>query len=410
MSIPFFIGLGGGTAKVVEEPLYHSVVVWFFAPIMLLMGAAPFLSWRAMRAVAFWGRLINVIGLTIGVLGIMMFALKMSDWSAHSHDLAAITFPFKVEVPRFSWVMCMFALTAFAAIANIWRLIELFPRSKMGVGGFMAHLGVATAMSGLILSRGLEMKTQLLVAENSPDSGLGYTVTYGRLTSDPQTDRDNKVEFEIRSDSSQSKPITARPGFFFVPGQGGVPDSFTWPSIEHTLTHDLYMSLGAPILTFWKEPETFKVGETRDYSEGDSQLKVTYLGLSREGEPGKAGTSFTAKLKIIENGREYLVEPKIVVGQQAVPVTATPSFYAAFIGMDAADKSAVIELYYRHPIYPIELFYKPMTLLVWVGTGIMTLGGLLSAFYRRNRRRPPSAEEARVESVEIEDNAALPVS
>jgi cytochrome c-type biogenesis protein CcmF len=412
MSIPFFMGLRGATAKVVEEPLYHSVVVWFFAPIMLLMGAAPFLSWRAMRAGAFWGRLINVIGLTIGVLGIMMFALKMSDWSAHSHELPPISFPFGIAVPRFSWVMCLFALTSFAAIANIWRLVELFPRSKLGIGGFMAHLGVATAMSGLILSRGLEMRTPLFVAENDPDSGLGYTVSYSKLTSDPQTDRDNKVEFDIRSDSGTAKTITARPGFFFTAGEGGQPSAFTWPHIEHSLTHDLYLSLGSPILTFWKEPENFKVGETKDFSDPGqgTEFKVSYLGMQREGEAGKPGTAFAAKIKIVENGREYIANPKIVVGQQTLPVLATPNFYAAMVGMDAADKSAVIELFYRHPIYPIELFYKPMTMLVWIGTGMMTLGGLLSAFYRRNRRRPPSAEEAMVENVEKEDNAAVPVS
>jgi cytochrome c-type biogenesis protein CcmF len=45
-----------------------------------------------------------------------------------------------------------------------------------------------------------------------------------------------------------------------------------------------------------------------------------------------------------------------------------------------------IDLQYAKPIYVLDLFYKPMTMLVWIGTGIMTLGGLIAAFYRRNRR------------------------
>src|ERR1044072_687528 len=120
MSVPFFVGLGGGNGKVVEEPLYHSVVVWFFAPIMLLIGLVPFLSWRKqqqtrgageVRAVPAYIRLLNVFGITIGVLGLTMMALKfpfMTDWSIHAHELPPIDFPFGVHVPRFSWAIFLF--------------------------------------------------------------------------------------------------------------------------------------------------------------------------------------------------------------------------------------------------------------------------------------------------------------
>lgn len=401
MSVPFFIGLFGGSAKVVDEPLYHSVVVWFFLPIMALVGAAPFLSWRRMPANVFWGRLINIIGITIGLLGVVMIIFKLSDYTVHSTALERIVFPFGILVPRFAWVMCLFAVTAFAIVANLWRLVEMLPKSPGGVGGFIAHLGLAIAMAGLILSRGLEQKARILVAEGEPGTGLGYTVTYKDLTSHPQTDRDNKVEFDVTTVGGKLASFIARPGLFFVPGDDGQPQAFTWPHIQRELTHDVYLSLSAPVTNYWEQPAHLKVGETKS----DSGVTVTYLGLERHGEPGKEGTAFGAKIKVSENGREFpVVEPKIVVGGDIEPVRASPNFYASLVGMDASDKSALIDLTYVRPIYPIELFYKPMTMLVWIGTGILTLGGLLSAFYRRNRRRLPESGD-----VEKED-APLPAT
>src|SRR5258707_10641869 len=120
---------------------------------MLLIGAAPFLSWRSMLFRVLLWRILNIVGLTVGVVGAVMLALKLSDWGNHAFQVGYIEFPFGMRyVPRFSWVMCLFALTAFAVISNIWRLVELFPRSKLGIGSFLAHIGVATALAGLVLS------------------------------------------------------------------------------------------------------------------------------------------------------------------------------------------------------------------------------------------------------------------
>jgi cytochrome c-type biogenesis protein CcmF len=57
--------------------------------------------------------------------------------------------------------------------------------------------------------------------------------------------------------------------------------------------------------------------------------------------------------------------------------------------MDAASKSIEIQVYYKDPLFPMDVYYKPLTGLVWLGTGIMTLGGLMAAFYRRNRPKDP---------------------
>jgi cytochrome c biogenesis factor len=55
----------------------------------------------------------------------------------------------------------------------------------------------------------------------------------------------------------------------------------------------------------------------------------------------------------------------------------------ALVSLNAEDHSATLRVQLTTPIYPIEVYHKPMTVLVWLGTALMTLSGLASAFYRR---------------------------
>ena len=77
-------------------------------------------------------------------------------------------------------------------------------------------------------------------------------------------------------------------------------------------------------------------------------------------------------------------------------------FYVSLMGMDAATKAASVQVFFKVPFYPMELFYKPFTLLVWIGAGILFLGGLMAAVYRRRPIAPDSNIdlEAAVEKAE----------
>jgi hypothetical protein len=36
-------------------------------------------------------------------------------------------------------------------------------------------------------------------------------------------------------------------------------------------------------------------------------------------------------------------------------------------------------------IFPVQLFFKPLTILVWIGAGLMTLGGIMTILRLRRR-------------------------
>lgn len=54
--------------------------------------------------------------------------------------------------------------------------------------------------------------------------------------------------------------------------------------------------------------------------------------------------------------------------------------------IDAGTKAAYFRFDWNRPAYPLEVFYKPLTWLVWFGVGIMTIGALASAQGRRMKR------------------------
>ncbi len=397
MSVPMIQALRGHTVKVVEEHLYHVVLAWFLVPILLLMGIVPFLAWRAMTFRELMNRVVNVVSITFGITGICLFVFK-SDVIGVSPDPAGkIDWSFG-QLPLFGWMMTLFALCMFVAVANLWRAAELFKRSKPSTGAFLAHLGVAVAMAGLIVSRGFERTQEYFVQPGVTAIGtkpLGPKQAV-ELIENQEYDffhRDNKVAFKLSGDGQS---FTARPGLYYILGKEA-PQPMVWPSIERGLSHDMYVVLH-PMEDQAGDPISLKPGETKevrgpvwgDFSE--RVYKIKYIETVRVGEAGVTGTTFAAKLEISDaDGHKTVVNPKWTLQGKEQPksdaATLDDEFMIELAGMDVASKSVSLALKYVKPVFPLQVIYKPLTSLVWLGVGILFFGGLLAAW---NRRRHPN--------------------
>jgi cytochrome c-type biogenesis protein CcmF len=287
----------------------------------------------------------------------------------------------------------------FTTVANVWRIAEIFKRSKLGIGGFVSHIGLAVLMTGLIISRGFEQKDADTI---DPSAGaktiLGYQIAFKGLDQKSIDDRDGKAIFSVTGPDGQK--FDATPGLYYYQGEDGNPTAMVWPFVAKYLAHDFYMAMGKPEMYAWQTPLDFKEGETRiikppvEDDTGDPGMTVTYKKFLMQGSPGAAGTTFGAALHITDQGQGYDVTPTLKIAEGGpehdLPAVGR-SYRMALLSMDPGTKSVKLQLLFSPPLYPIVLFYKPMTILVWIGTGIMTLGGLLSAFYRRNRKAPTVA-------------------
>ncbi len=397
MSWPWFSALRTGTGSAIEEKQYHPVVVWFFIPIMILMAIAPFVTWKKEGVKTIFHRLMNVLSISAGVTGFALVAIQNPKIGVHMPVGSVVAMPFHTVMPLLPWMAVLLFACVFTIVSNLWRAVEMFKRSKLGIGGFVAHFGLAVLMTGLVISRGFEQKDSGVV---DPGAGstkiLDYKIAFKGLHQKTPEDRDGYVEFSVEGPDGQK--FTATPGLYYYPGDDGAPTAMVWPYVDRYVAHDFYMAMNKPVIYAWEKPLEFTEGQTRiikppiEEDNGDAGMTVTYKKFVMQGAAGSVGTSFGAQLHITDGGQEYDVTPsmKIAEGgpQHDLPAVGR-SYRMAMLGMDPATKSVQLQLLFSPPLYPIILFYKPMTILVWLGTGIMTLGGLMSAFSRRFRTKSP---------------------
>lgn len=392
MSVPLVMALAGKQPKVVEEGLYHQVLPYIFIPIMLLMAITPFVSWRALSAREFWGRFYSISCIAVGLTGLTLLLAVITP-AKRVINLAPIITIGRSEAKGLWFLLILVSLCYLVLGANAWRLAELFKRSKMGVMSFVSHIGIAVLMAGLIISRGFEQQDNTVVMKDHPGRLLGYEVRYAGMTS-TLSDRDNKALFEIRDPHRKNALLfTARPGLYKFK-QGDQENTMVWPHIQRGLLHDVYVSLGAPQD---RASQDVNVPVGKSVKLGD--LSLTYEKMVREGEMGSTGTMFGAQIKVTGGGRSETVIPKMEIGPGGEtvqhPVQLDDNMQLVMTGMNAADKSITLRVQLDTPLYPVEIFHKPLVGLVWLGTAIMTVAGFLAAIYRRNRRSAkPSISEA----------------
>ena len=367
----------------ISEALYHKAVVWFFIGIMVPMAVAPYVSWKKESLASVSKRFWTIFNLSIASVGLMLFAFKIPGLGLMIEPGATLNGLFKDSKLPLQPVMAFLMLfCVFAGYTNLWRAIEIGRKSKIGIGPFVAHFGIAVLMGGLIISRGFEQSVNFKVQENRPESGLGYTVSFKDYDPDRYYDRNNVVKFDVKAPNGENFEIS--PTLYYYQS-GNTEKAQTWPFIKRTLTHDTYFFMQAPIVEFFEEPLTIKPGETVTRN----NVTVKFIRPTRKGQPGQPGAEFGADLEISYDGKTYFASPALKLGNGSLEPTIpkiSDDFRAVITSMNAADKSVQFQLLVSPPLYPVQIFYKPMTGLVWLGTGIFTLGGLLSAFYRRSKK------------------------
>ncbi|MFZ4506110.1 MAG: cytochrome c biogenesis protein CcsA [Fimbriimonas sp.] len=381
MSVPLFMALSGQKPKVVEEGLYHQVLPYLFVPLMLLMAITPFVSWRKMDPKAFWSRAYSIFCISVGLTGITLFLLVMTPVGKVFELQPTLNMFGNRPMKALWWMMVMVGLCYTVLVANVWRIRELVQKTRMGTAPFIAHIGLAMLMAGLICSRGFQQHGRTMVMEDHPGKVLGYDVQFKGLTS-VLTDRNNQAKFDVFDSGSKKLLFTAYPGLYDVK-QGDQVNVMVWPFIQRGWFHDVYFALGAP-----QDQTTEDVNLAVGKSMTIGGLILTYEKMVRTGQPGMAGTKFGAQVRVKGSGPDRVVTPQMEIAQGVTvdhPADLGDNMSLQLAGMNAADQSVTVRVKLNSPVYPVEVFHKPLVGLVWLGTAVMTFGGFLSAVYRRNK-------------------------
>ena len=407
MSVPFFQNLAGQKPKVVEEQLYNTVLSFFFLPLTVAMAVGPFLTWRGAKVREVIGRLVNVFSVTLMLVGFCLIWVNFAgkrfffiDMPGVPVDPTATTMLLtKFPVPRVGWTMILTFFCLFGVVGAVWKAAETGKRSFTTFAGMLTHVGVGLAILGLIFSRGLEQKVDAFVISGSaPVEALGYKLT-SVPTSTNFVDPNNKVKIKAVGPDGE---FTMEPGLYFRGmDESGQPMPMVWPAIHGRGLYDFYLVVHNLTMDA-SGPTQMAKGDQRLLKE--EKMLVTYNGLKTSGPLGQEGATFTAQVSVDTPEGHFDVEPTLKMGENGMenePARVGDKFRVSLQAIDAKDKSATIQVHYNEPAYIAEAFYKPLTILVWLGVGIMTLGGGLAAWGRRPRavhRPEPIVSDAEPEN------------
>jgi cytochrome c-type biogenesis protein CcmF len=396
MSVPLLSRLVEEKPKVVEEQLYHQVLAWGFVPLMLAMAVAPFLTWKGLTFGQLMNRIINCIAITIGMVGFILLWMKSPGFHAPAKGDLIDLGPFGKSEAIVSWVLFLTGICLFVAVASFWRMMESLKKSTQTVGAMLAHFGLALAMLGLVFSRGFEQKAELIVHPSESPTAFGYSIEALEQTSQ-FSDRNNKIPIRAVSPNEQ---ITATPTLYYYMGNDGEPKPMAWPSIVSRPLYDYYFAIAEPIFeaTDWTDFVLTEDPVNQPDLKAHRDVALMYTGYEVQGSVAEDGESLlTANIVAVMDDERYDIAPSIRVRLREQPEHIEARIgdrYRVTLGaMDPKTHAIKIKLDYVQPAYPVVIYFKPLTLLVWLGVGIMTVGGLLSAATRRRERLATSPEE-----------------
>lgn len=389
MSWPVITALRGGEGARVEEAVYHRALIWFFIPIMVAIAVGPIASWKREGLKSLTSRLITLLSLSLGMVGALLLIFKNEKFGVRLTPGATLHTPFQgVEFPLVPGMALIMFLAIFPAITNLWRAIELSKRSKLGIGPFVSHFGICLLIGGLLISRGFEREADITVTTQTPGEGIGYKVAFKEYDWNKRTDRNNRVKFEVTDPDGHQFEIAPTLFYHQMGGPESPENAQVWPYIVQTFSHDLNFAMGEPVVEFFKPSMNLKEGETKT----QSSVTIKHIKSTNNGKFGQAGAEFGAMLEISYEDRgelkKFNVNPTLKIAEGGLQPSLHPAgdFQVALESMNANDKSVNVQLYVNPPFFPIKLFYKPLTSLVWIGTGVFLIGGLMSAANRRLKR------------------------
>jgi len=401
MSRPFFSALGGGSAQVVAEGEYNRFTAVPYMLATLLLAIVPFLGWKQTRS-GRWGQVANVFLVAVLLFGVVAMGLVFSGLTMDAPTQQE-SLPLFQQIFRKPELLLFFLLiftTVFAITGNTWRLIERLRAKSGGWAGFLTHIGVAVLLLGLVVSRAFEKSATAVITPSHPQQLVigpaRYLAMLDRLPSHEEVfSPESTIPIRLESLNDRFHSWTAEPVFFYERMAAllrGELRPVTRPYIKRATLYDLYLAIGEPSSEFVGE-FTMEPGEVKEFEGG--QIQVKYVAATREGEPGKPGAKFGAQLVVSYEGREFNANPQLVLtksGMERQGARVGVDFLAVLERIDAGTQEATLRLDFQEPYVYTQLFFKPLTGLVWLGAGIMTVGGVLAI--RQVGRRAPKPTDA----------------
>jgi cytochrome c-type biogenesis protein CcmF len=197
----------------VGPSFYNKVTLPVGILLAALLGLVPYLQWRG-AAAAFRKRLLaataaaaalTAVAVVVGAYGIL-------------------------------FVLFLFA-SLFALMSNLLKTIdEIRNRKLRAAGGYLAHIGLALMLAGIITSSAYDRSEKVVLPFGQARKALGYTLTFRGLDR-PAPGARQAMLVEVTDPSGHS--FTARPRMFRNQKSNQLVAN---PDVRMRFTHDVYIS------------------------------------------------------------------------------------------------------------------------------------------------------------------------
>lgn len=280
-------------------------------------------------------------------------------------------------------------------------------RSKIKTGAYLAHLGFAILLLGVIGSSRYSKEENISLPIGHTVEVMGYRMTY--LGATPIPDDPEKYHFNVKVERD-GRQMLLKPVMYYSDYSEGVMKN---PDIANLIVRDLYLSPMA-----LEVPEEFSAEDIDSIVKGTEKnikgLNVRFIDFNMDEfrrEELSNGTDQTigADLEIEENGTKTPITVKIKYSGDGVP-EFIPVKYREHIDfylvrISISDKPliqlAVVDRNQKRETNSsitsetliLSASIKPLINLVWGGTVIIVIGFALSVVNRYRKSKEPSQQE-----------------
>ncbi len=310
---------------------------------------------------------------------------------------ALLAFLFGIRQPV---SLILIGVASTCLVTNFYALYLRAKQSPLTIGAYLAHIGLALFILGVVGSELHDSARQLVIPAGGHRVAHGFLFVYSGIRERP----DGKLEVKLeayRMDGHES--ASEKPEFFATPIFWDTAFGLVrTPFIKRYLTHDIYVE---PIeLQGAQAPGTLTLVRGEERQVGNWKIKFVRFHLAGKammGMPSQVG----AVLEFDDGKKTYTATPywDLEKGTKHEAKIPEKGITVALESMNAESRSVTLHidgiegLHGHSGFIVINVQKKPAVNLVWIGTALILLGALLAGV-----RRMREAIKAQIESVRTE--------
>ena len=368
----------------VEAEFYNRMHVPLGIIILLINGASILLRWKHNNKEIF------LKSMVVPALLALLLTLIFSFMGIRDIPIALLIFS-----------------ALFAFFINTETAYNIYKKSKIKAGAYVAHIGFALLVLGVIGSARYSQEENLTIPIGESRDALGYRFTYLGATAVP--DDMEKYHFNVRVERNGEK-FLLQPVMYYSDYSESVMKN---PDIANLVVKDLYLS---PLAL--EVPEQFTENDIDSLVRGTEKtikgLNIRFVEFNmdefnRDELGSGAVQTIGADLEIQSEGKKLLRTVKIKYNPDGSPEFIPTSLddntelYLVKINVDdepeikiaVVDKNSKVnspDAIYSETLI-LSVSTKPFINLVWGGTVVIVLGFLFSIIGRYRKIKPDNGAE-----------------